>query len=65
MAVDGIGTHLRDSINSGLTRWRLTVYMNAIVKRSRKAPVSKHMRDGTAKLSRETKFSGANGDVGK
>ena len=35
--------------------------MNAVVGSGRKEPVRNHMRDGTAKLSREIKFSGANG----
>ena len=29
-AVKVIGTHLRDLMNSGLTRWRLTVYVDTV-----------------------------------
>ena len=40
-AVSAIGTPLRDPINSGLTRWRLTVYVEAAADSGRN-PVSKH-----------------------
>ena len=42
--MNAIGTQLRDSINSGLTRWRMAVlnkYMDAAAKLGRN-PVSKH-----------------------
>ena len=39
--VNAIGTQLRDPINSGLTRWRLTVYMDAVAE-SERNPVRKH-----------------------
>ena len=66
MAVHGICTHLRDSINSGLARWQLTVEINAVVESGRKKPFSKHSLCGTGRpnLSRETKFSGATEDIG-
>ena len=37
--VNAIGTQLRDPINSGLTRWQLTVYMDAFAEIGRN-PVS-------------------------
>ena len=40
-AVNAIGTQLRDLISSGLTRWRLTVYVDAVAD-SERNPVSKH-----------------------
>ena len=77
-AVNAIGTQLRASINSGLTRWRMAVpnkYMDAAAEFGRN-PVRKHQiqpeygdeqadarRDCRAHLpSRETKLSGANED---
>ena len=66
-------TQLRDPINSGLTRWRLRVYMDAVVESGRN-PVSKRQIQRMDRLtrgetgenpSRETKFSGANGNRGK
>ena len=71
--MNDIGTQLRDPINSGLTRWRLTVQMDAAAESGRN-PVGKHhikpkyreraywRRMGRPNPSPETKFSGANGD---
>ena len=72
--MNAIGTQLRDPINSGLARWRMVVQivMDAAAELRRNS-VSKHQiqpeygmsrrtRDETAESSRETKFSGANGD---
>ena len=42
--MNAVGTHLRDPINSGLTRWRMAVinkYMDAAAE-LRRDPVSKH-----------------------
>ena len=40
--MNAIGTHLRDPINAGLTRWRMAVsYMDAAAEPGRN-PVSKH-----------------------
>ena len=42
-AVNAIGTPLRDLIDSGLARWRLTVCMDYdAVEESERDPVSKH-----------------------
>ena len=66
--MNAIGTQLRDTINSGLTRWRMAVInykMDAAAELGRD-PVSKHQRRGTGRLnpSRETNFSGTHGDRG-
>ena len=39
--MSGVGTQLRDPTNSGLTRWRLTVQMDAAAESGRDS-VSKH-----------------------
>ena len=39
--MNAIGTPWRDPINSGLTRWRITVYVD-VVAESGRDPVSKH-----------------------
>ena len=71
--MNAIGTHLRDPMDSGLTRWRMAVLnkqMDAAAELGR-SPVSKHQihmemsrltQDGTAEPVLETKFSGANAD---
>ena len=41
LAVNAIGTQLRDPINSGLTRWRLNLYEDAVVGSERNL-VSEH-----------------------
>ena len=57
-AVNAIGTHLRDPINSGLTRWRMAVSkLNAAAELGRN-PVSKHQiqpeyGDGQADAGRD------------
>ena len=43
-AVNAIGTHLLDPINSWLTRWRLMVYEDAVGE-SERNPMSKHQID--------------------
>ena len=53
--VNAIGRQLRDPINTGLTQWRLTVWMGAVA--------ASGSRRGHPNLSREIKFSGANGDM--
>ena len=40
-AGNAIGTQLRDLINPGLTRWRLTVYVDAVAE-SRRNPARRH-----------------------
>ena len=40
-AVNAIGTQLRDPINSGLTQWQLTVYVDTVAE-SGSNPASKH-----------------------
>ena len=71
-AVDAIGTQLSELMNSGLTRWRLTVNVDAVAESGRN-PVSEHQIDDPARLCRmcgltrdgtveETKCLGANGD---
>ena len=41
--MNAIGTQLRDSINSGLARWRMAVsYMDAAAELGRSNPVSEH-----------------------
>ena len=51
-AVNAIVTQLRDLINSGLTRWRLTIYMNAVAESAKNLVAKEIMirltRDGTA-----------------
>ena len=42
LTVNTIGTHLRDPINSRLTRWRLRLYLDAALAKSGRIPVSKH-----------------------
>ena len=72
-ALNAIGTHLHDPINSRPTRWRLTLYIYARrrgkQKESRKSKHNINERGGAgwrgtglAIPSLETKFSGANGD---
>ena len=73
-------TQLRHLMNSGLTRWRLMVYIDAVIvyiaesgRKERSPRVSTRFSlvvdndradtgQGRPKASRETKFSGANGD---
>ena len=43
-AVNAIVTQLRDLVNSGLARWRLTVYVDAVAESGRN-PVRKHQID--------------------
>ena len=76
--MNAIGTQLlRDSINSGLTRWRMAVLnkqmdaaaecgRNPVRNKSTKFSLSMEMsrltRDGTAEPVSRDQFSGANGD---
>ena len=46
-----IGTQLRDPINSGLTRWRLTVCVDAVAESGRTS-LSKHHIDDLASVRR-------------
>ena len=39
--MNAFGTRMRDPINSGLTRWRLKVYVDTVAESGRN-PVSKH-----------------------
>ena len=49
--MNAIGTQLREPINSGLTPWRLTVYVDAVAESGRN-PVSKHqIQSGCGELS--------------
>ena len=43
-AINATGAELRDSINAGLTRWRLTSEIDSVVESGKKErnPVSKH-----------------------
>ena len=71
--MNAIGTQLRDPINLALMQWWLTVYVVAVVEIGRN-PVSKHYIQAKCgecagwrkmrrpNLSRQTKFSGANGE---
>ena len=57
-AVNAIGTHLRDPINSGLTRWRMAVSKLEAAAELERKPVSKHQiqpeyGDGQADAGRD------------
>ena len=56
--MNAIGTHLRDPINSGLTRWRMAVSKLDVAAELGKNPVSKHQiqpeyGDGQADAGRD------------
>ena len=51
--MNAIGTQLNDPINSGLTQWRLGVYVDTIAKSGRN-PVSKHQIQLVWKIIRLT-----------
>ena len=54
-AVNAISPQLRDSINLGLTRWRLAVYVDAVTEIGRNS-VSKHqIQPECGKLGRLTR----------
>ena len=74
--VNAIGRQMRDLVNLELARWRLTVHVDAVAEKIGRNSASKHQpirfslsvenkrADGTGRpnMSRETKFSGTNGD---
>ena len=44
--VNNIGTQLHETMNSGLTQWRLTVYVNAIAERGRNSVGKQQIQPG-------------------
>ena len=63
-AVNAIGTQLRDPVHSGLARWRLTVYMDAVIVLGVENEWANAGRDGRNCLSRDLVYSQAQMGIG-
>ena len=58
--MNAIGRQLHDPINSGLSRWRLTSYVDAVVESGRN-PVSKHQIQPECGVENEQAHAGRDG----
>ena len=64
MPVNAIGTQMRDPINSGLTRWLLTVYIDVVVEMEREKRNPRESTRFSLFVENEQAGSGRDGRTG-